>query len=141
MQTLQYHWHHVREKIKPQGEGGAAATTVASGRGDTERRTGPGGRKPEMAEGAMGMGTGASPRMPGMGGQRAAMGGKPGSMPMVGPGPMGAGMMGPGKLISQKEDEEEADMNLVELAVYGLASIYENPQKPASAVVDANAPK
>jgi|GEM_PF-5149000 len=142
MQTLQYHWHHVREKIKPQGEGGAA-TAVASGRGDTERRTGGGpGRKPEMPEGSMGM------RMPGMGGLRTGMAGKPGmpGMPMVGPGPMGgmggmAGMMGPGKLISQKEDEEEADMNLVELAVYGLASIYENPLKPATAAVDANAPK
>jgi hypothetical protein len=68
-------------------------------------------------------------------------------MSMMGPGPMGgmgagmAGMMGPGKLISQKEDEDEADMNLVELSVYGLASIYENPLKPATAAADATAPK
>jgi hypothetical protein len=142
MQTLQYHWHHVREKIKPQGEGGAAATTVASGRGDTERRTPTPGRKPaDPGEATMGM------RGPPMGGQGAAMRGGKGSMPMVGPGPMGgmgagmAGMMGPGRVITQKEDEDEADMNLVELSVYGLASIYENPLKPATAAADATAPK
>ncbi len=140
MQTLQYHWHHVREKIKPPGEGGAAATTVASGRGDTERRTPAPGRKPaDPGEATMGT------RMPDLGGQAGGMRGKPGSMPMVGPGPMGAGMgagmMGPGRMITQKEDEDEADMNLVELSVYGLASIYENPLKPATAAADANAPK
>jgi hypothetical protein len=140
MQTLQYHWHHVREKIKPAGEGGAAAPTVASGRGDTERRNVPApSRKPaDPGEAMVGMGG------PGMGGRASGVRGKTG-MPMVGPGPMGmgAGMagMGQGKLISQpsKEDEDEADMNLVELAVYGLASIYENPLKPATASADANA--
>jgi hypothetical protein len=139
MQTLQYHWHHVREKIKPQGEGGAAM--VASGRGDADRRTGPApGRKPvDMGEGGMGMNM-PGMRMPGMSGPAGGMRGNKG--PMMGPGPMGTGgMMGPGKQINQKEDEDEAEMNLVELSVYGLASIYENPMKPATAATDTNAPK
>ena len=76
-------------------------------------------------------------QMPG-GGLNERMRGK-GGMPMVGAGP--GMMMGGGRLITQNEDQEEADMNLVELAVYGLASIYESPAKPTAATADATAPK
>ena len=35
-----------------------------------------------------------------------------------------------GRSMTETEDEDDAEMNLVELAVYGLASVYENPAKP-----------
>ena len=129
IQTLQCHWHHIREKIKPQSETVTAAESEKGGKGNPAAAKRPPADKGEAIMGMQMPGGNPNERMRGRGG-----------MPMMGAGP---GMtMGGGRLITQQnEDQEEADMNLVELAVYGLASIYENPAKPAAATADATAPK
>jgi len=121
-QTLQYHWHHVREKIKPQSEqvaGGpgaerkGGANAGEANMGGARGGPGRGGMKEEMGGMIMGrMMSGLSGRMRG------------------GAGGFTPGGTGLGKSMTETEDEDDAEMNLVELAVYGLASVYENPAKP-----------
>ena len=73
-----------------------------------------------MMRGYMGMGRG---QMSGMG--MGSFGGQPGSL-------------GPTRTATLGDEEEEAEMNLVELAVYGIASLYERyPPKPEAAPTPA----
>jgi hypothetical protein len=116
IQVLQCHWHHTREKIKPQSE---STGTVA----DKGRKTG--GARP--AQGGKSMGelgmAGFAGRGGMMGGMMMGQAGMPGTMP--------GGFAGPGNLNRGDEDEEEAEATLVEVSVYGLASLYSKfPPKP-----------
>jgi hypothetical protein len=118
IQVLQCHWHHTREKIKPQSEG---TGTVADKGAKTGGTRPPGGKVP--GEGTMG-------GM--MAGQGRMMGGMAGMMGMKGmTGMMPGGISGLANLNRGQEDEEEAEATLVEVSVYGLGSIYSKfPPKP-----------
>jgi hypothetical protein len=159
IQILQVHWRHTHEKIKPEVKEDEAPPSAG---GDKQ---GPSGmpqfrlqqslpQMPSMPGGGMGMGG-----MPGMKGRRQDRGGLGGggggkAPPMMGrfPGGMGTpitgmpgtrmpGMQMPGSMASPGEGESDEPTNLVELAVYGLASLYERyPAKPEAPPADANAP-
>jgi hypothetical protein len=149
IQLLQFHWHHLRgERLQPPAEESpeepsrAVASTPGvprPGIGVPGMPPGGGGWREQMqqqsgmmnrkmgamlqASGGSGVPPGFPRRMTGFGGA-GAMGGPLQRIP-GGPGFTGT----PGT-----EEEEEAEMNLVEVAVYGLASLYEKyPPKPAAA--------
>jgi hypothetical protein len=139
IQTLQTHWAHTREKIRP-------APTESSESGDRTKpgsAGGMGGEFPMMPGANPGynrmraqMGTMMSGMMSGMKGMMMSgrgdmMAGKGGARTQAQL--QGAGALGGtfGANPSGGEDEEEAEMNLVELATYGVASLYERyPPKP-----------
>jgi hypothetical protein len=156
IQITQYHWQHCRDRMNPrlmeeenqqyvpgQFNPGPIARERSSGMGA------PGG----MMLGGRNVRYGVRADYPGGGGRSAMRPGAPGvpmvpsggRMPMAGgPGPMrpptGPGMgrpfsSGPGSV--SEEDEEQEDLNLLEVAVYGLASLYERyppaPKKPEAA--------
>lgn len=157
IQTTQFHLQHFRENIRPAESssdggtgpagpgsppmgsggskfGGSAGRGLPSMPGDDggadDRHRMSGGRPsagrptaPSMGGsgmGGMGQSKGMGMGMPGM--RPPGLGGYPG-MPSIG----GSG----GPTYSSDEDQEE-EMNLVELAVYGIASLYERfpPKKP-----------
>jgi hypothetical protein len=130
IQTTQYHWTHTRERIAPTVNGELAPTPPSTKPGSTPFIT-PRGRP----------GTGGPLRPPfGGGGDMelggsSARGGRRGSdyMPPPPPGERRGGEEGPGGPLptpSQTAEGEE-EMNLVEVAVYGIASLYERyPPKP-----------
>ena len=126
IQVLQCHWHHTRDKIKPQSE---STGTVADKGGKT------GGTRP--AQGGKNMGELGMAGFAGRGGIMGRMmgAGTPGMM-------MPGGISGLGNLNRGEEDEEEAEATLVEVSVYGLASIYSKfPPKPEETGSTAQAPK
>jgi hypothetical protein len=141
IQTTQYHWQHCREKIAP----AQAEEAVATG-----TRPRPGGifNPPVMSK----PGPGARPPfgtdMEGMGGRRRPGGGVP--IPSLPPGMKGGGsdgrgstegdVPGPGGFTVSPATEAEEELNLVEVAVYGIASLYERyPPKPPPQTTEASA--
>jgi hypothetical protein len=156
VQTTQVHWQHTFESIKPimneYGEtagdsdrpGGMVGTRPGmgfAGSPDGGERRGPAGApmpggirggQMGMAPGGMGMGMGPG----GLGGRgRMAAGGSYRGMNLGGgmPGDMDfSGMPGSGMGMSGYPEDGEVDTsNLVELSVYGIASLYERyPPKP-----------
>jgi hypothetical protein len=158
IQTTQVHWQHMRDSIKPPVEGssgggpGVPGGPAASG----GIRPGGGGAGPDDdarmgSGGGAGLGggkfrPGSSAAMPGSPGPGMAPGRPlmpgmppmmPGTMPSVPGGGIPGGMPGLG---SGAEDHED-DMNLVELAIYGVASLYERyPPKKDQAAPEATTP-
>src|SRR5262249_9453316 len=132
IQVLQCHWHHTREKIKP----GSESTSTASaekGKAGTSRTP----NKFQMSGPELGMGMGGTNPMS-RGGIMASMKGamKGGGMMMM-PGTF----PGMGNVPSGAEEEEEAETSLVEVAVYGLASLYSKfPPRPEGSGEVAAAP-
>jgi hypothetical protein len=157
IQITQYHWQHCREHMNPSNM--EETPPYAPGGGTRERTAIPG----PMSSGPTrsGQGTIAGQRYgvnnpallkggPGGGERSGRMPGPPPSGRMSGPGPIGPqrpygpssgpfnrGPTSPGAL-SEEEDEQE-DLNLLEVAVYGLASLYERyppalkaPEQPAT---------
>ena len=143
VQITQVQLQHA-EGIRP----GASGDALAGGPGGMPGMMGPGG-----------LGRGGDPDAPAGPGAAGALG--PGAMQpgmggpgMAGPGMMGPGMAGPGMMGPGMPGMggapgfgyEEADPNLVEMAVYGIASLYERfpPKPPADAAAtpaaDAAAP-
>jgi hypothetical protein len=144
IQLLQFHWHHLRdEKIMPPaeestGEGGTQPAPAARAPGTVPGvQPGQGGsaqmgqkmvqmmqmgqNRSKMMQGAQMQAGQTMPR--GFLGRK--MGGGMGSMGMGGlmaqRGMMASGLGG----MPATEEEEETEMDLVEVAVYGLASLYE----------------
>lgn len=113
IQTTQAHWQRSYDNLQPRGDDGAAT----AGQGDMPGSPPGGGRRPPP-DAATDTGDGDSP-----GGRR--MPRLPPNMMMPGTG-MGSGTFGMSSLM-----EEEEPMNLVEITIYGIASLYERyPPKP-----------
>jgi hypothetical protein len=153
IQITQYHWQHCRERmnptlnegspqyanVAPPGQrasmgGSVPGTTVTGG---VRKVYGPdAGGRPRGGERDAGRGVpGPQPRGPGGYGPNPNLGRSP-----AGPGPgmpssRSVPFSGPG---ITSEDEEQEDLNLLEVAVYGLASLYERyppaPKKPEPSV-------
>jgi len=131
IQTLQCHWHHTREKIKPGGESTSTASAEKGKAGSSRVSNKFLNTGPELG---MGMG-GMNPMNRGGIMGRMAGGMKGGGMMMPGNFP------GMGNVPGGGEEEEEAETSLVEVAVYGLASLYSKfPPKPEAAPEVAAAP-
>lgn len=154
IQITQYHWHHCRDRMNPQiynNEGGPQYAPSAPGgfmaRGGLPS-SGP-SRGPGMVIGGRSVSYGVRADYPGRGGSSATRPGAPGvpynapgrpipagagpprpvAMPSAGRAPIPSGPVGPG--VMPEEDQEQEDLNLLEVAVYGLASLYERyPPKP-----------
>jgi hypothetical protein len=163
VQTTQVHWQHLRDNIKPTGDVGGSpgagpgvGTLMPGGMrpGDTgtpdseddARGSRSGGGK-FGGRGAAGMGMPGLPNMPpGMQGGRTFPGMPPGGPGMMVPGMPGMMLPGMGSRgflgTAGMGEEAEDDMNLVELAVYGIASLYERfpPKKEQAAPADPAAP-
>jgi hypothetical protein len=150
IQTLQCHWHHTKEKIKPTATDSSSGPAPVAGGGKPQPAGGfpglpgmpPGGRGGNKFSGMMGAG-GAGGMGMGMG---MGMGGAGGRNPMLSMLGGGQGVRAPGGLpggmggfnpLAGGEEEEEAETNLVELAVYGLASLYERYPPKDQAVAAA----
>lgn len=126
IQTTQVHWDRSYENVRPPEEAATMETAGGStpgmgGRGatgDTGSSEGPGGGRGMASGGGRAMGGGKA-------GGFGSMGGGPGGG-YPGLGGMGSGM---GSLLNM---EEEEDMNLVEMSLYGIASLYEKypPKAP-----------
>jgi hypothetical protein len=154
IQITQYHWQHCREPMNPRNAGDETPPPFIPG-GGREPRAGPGfvpspGRSPPGTIGGqkyaannplLGRG-GASGFVPGMRPRGPAYGPpRPHATGVGAPGPIRSGPIGgpgfrpatPG--ITGDQEEEQEDLNLLEVAVYGLASLYERyppaPPKPA----------
>jgi hypothetical protein len=158
IQILQYHWHHCRDPMNPRLNDNEGTPQVASSGGfrgvftPTPATTRPGtplasgrpygvnnpllrggGERSGPRPGGPGVpySSGPTGRMPGGPGPAGMM--RPGVGPVPGMRPTSPGSSGPG-IISEGEEEQE-DLNLLEVAVYGLASLYERyppaPPKPA----------
>jgi hypothetical protein len=153
IQTTQVHWQHLRENIKPSSEQSAPSTGPGSGvrpsgpmvgggvrpgggEPDDDTRSGAGIR-PGGPGGKFGAGRFGPPGYPGVSMPGMMPGRMPGTyMPSM-PGMPSGGYPGMG---GTSEDQEE-DLNLVELAVYGVASLYERyPPKKEQAAPDATTP-
>ena len=144
IQTTQVHWQHLPTgAVKPPLSEGEGDPTVAAGSegprpAGYSPAAGPGGGGRPMAGSGLkpppGSGLSAPPR-PGEGGSGRPMGGGSGAPPrgVMSPRPMG-GAFGPAGGAGAAPTEEEDDPNLVELAVYGIASLYERypPKAPAA---------
>lgn len=144
IQTLQVHWNHCRERIRPEVD--EEDLNVSPSRGKTGEKIAPpvnrnfqlpaapkGGMAPGAAMmGAMGMAGQAGGK--GIGGKGAMEpgGGPPASALMMRPGMAQGGMLpGMGTASASHAASDDEEMKLVELAVYGLASLYERyPPKP-----------
>jgi hypothetical protein len=143
IQVTQVAFNHVRGIMPPSPDdpnpqqpgmerpGGFGRGGLPGGRGDMgDRGPGPGGRK----------GMGGSAPSAGEGSSRPPRGG----MPSMGPGGMPGGFPGgfpglPGMSAQLIQDED--DPNLVELSIYGIATLYERyPPKPPDPSADANKP-
>jgi hypothetical protein len=147
IQITQYHWQHCRDRMNPslnepenfqyvpgQLSSGPMARGERPSSGMPRGATSIGGRNVQYGvrsdyPGPGGRGSGVRPGAPGVpfapSGGRMPMAGGPGP---VRPGPSVPGMgrslsSGPGTV--SEEDEEQEDLNLLEVAVYGLASLYE----------------
>jgi hypothetical protein len=141
IQLLQFHWHHLRgEKIQPPAQESSEASPQPT---NTPRLPGmPGGFVPGASPGSTQQ---MMQRQGGMmnkqmGAMMKGMMGGTGMRQGGGAGGMGMGLFGQRPLASGPsgtpgtEEEEEAEMDLVEVAVYGLASLYERyPPKSATA--------
>jgi hypothetical protein len=143
IETLQMHWNHIREKIKPEPKESPGATNkpppVAGNLPQMPnfRPGSPGGGGKMMGMGAMG---GGDMAMNAQAMMRGYMGMGRGQMSGMGMGSFGGqpGSLGPTRTATLGDEEEEAEMNLVELAVYGIASLYERyPPKPEAAPTPA----
>jgi hypothetical protein len=147
IQTLQIHWNHSRDKIKPALAEVDPATNTgkkAAGSAQTPRpganQPSPMGNFPGKRQDMMNMGRGMT------GSQTRPPGAPTGGQNKLGSG-FGLGSFGPGGFgrqitagrsaapgASTTASEEEEPMNLVSLSVYGLATLYERfPPKPESA--------
>jgi hypothetical protein len=169
IQTTQYHWAHFKDKIKPNfddeaGPGaepreGAGPLAMGGRRG--AKRPGGGGGDDAMGGGAGYPGLGGDrppprpdrPGRPGFGPGSSPFGGGPAS-PVGGVAGGGFGGKRPGAgtfpsfgqqsgagLTEQSEDEE--DLSLVEVAIYGIAAIYERyppRETPATPPADPSNP-
>jgi hypothetical protein len=130
IQTTLINAQHFRENIKPREEGGPVGGGVpGSASGEPQPR-------PPTAVGGPGSGPrGGGMGITGIGGIQAPGGGSMGGPPRgygqgTMPGLQMPGYMGQPGMMGQRPTDEEEDMNLVELAVYGIASLYERfPQK------------
>lgn len=125
IQTTQVHWDRCYENIRPPEEA-SSVENVAGGSPGTGGMTGTGGMGGRgLGSSDTGDGPGAGRGMPGGGMGSRGMMGSGGGYP--GFGGMGSGM---GSLVNM---EEEDDMSLVEMALYGIASLYEKyPPKPTA---------
>jgi hypothetical protein len=168
IQITQYHWHHCRDRMNPQlysNEGGPPV--ASSGPSFMNRERGPAisssTRGPGMMIGGRSVTYGVRSDYPGPGGgSRATRPGGPGvpynagGRPTpAGPGPMRSGPMVPsggrtpimpgsyGSGAVSEEDQEQEDLNLLEVAVYGLASLYERfpPKPPEQAPAEEKKPE
>jgi hypothetical protein len=155
IQILQYHWHHCRDRMNPQfneSEGSPQFAPSSGFRGGftpTPTITRPGtpmaGGKPYGVNnpalrggGERGATRPGGPGVPYSSGPPGRMPGPPGPIRTGGPSGPVPGMrpsFGPAGLGSAPEgDEEQEDLNLLEVAVYGLASLYERyPPQPKAA--------
>jgi hypothetical protein len=155
IETQQMHWHHIREKIKPdvkESSGppavGKTQPTPTAG-GPTGNKFAPGQTMPQGMYGGNMMDRMRQNMMAGSNSVTMPMGGPAGIRRQLGGGPLQGGKSpflgtttGTNVATMVAQEEEEAEMNLVELAVYGVASLYERyPAKPpAVAVADAGNP-
>jgi hypothetical protein len=153
IQTTQVHWRHFRDSIKPPelaATSGAGPSGMGPGMGPAGSSDGP--ARPGRTPGSPAPPRGEDDRppsrpgrpMPSMGGGMQmpsspgpGMGGMPGvpRMPMFPSMPGGGMSMLPGGSArpGAGAEFEEEDPNLVELVVYGIASLYEKyPPKPAT---------
>jgi hypothetical protein len=137
MWTTQVHWRHVSGVTAPDAGSLASGSPAGSGSRDDEGKPmgpgfGPGFGKPPGLGGPgphMGGSSGGLPPTFGSG-----FGKPPPGYPGTGPGPMGGGASDPGNAGALSQE----DPNLVELAVYAIASLYEQP--PAEKKDPAAAP-
>jgi hypothetical protein len=153
IETTQYHWTHIREKIRPQEQQETASNrpTTGSPAPGVAPGVAPGGNKftgnrgGPMTPGSPPGGSGSGSFNPGMMGGLAPnpmmmMRGQMPGMPPVqsrasGPGIRigGSRPLGGGLTTSHEEAEEDEETNLVEVSVYGIAALYERfPAKPPS---------
>jgi hypothetical protein len=166
IQVTQCHWQVFRDKIAPPSEetspGGTGPAVGKSGMAGTTPGTtmgmrGSRGRRGEdEARGAMGNNMyrgGGAGKLSGLGGgtmlgSMGASGMKlpPGLGSKLGMGGLsmgGAGMPGGGSQFGASDGEAEENLNLLEVAIYGVASIYEKyppkPITPPDATADAAA--
>jgi hypothetical protein len=155
IQVTQYHWHHCRDHMNPQlnEEGPQSTPSTPSFMGRERTVVGPSAGGPGMMIGGRRVAYGVRADYPGGG---RVPGVRPGSptaynMPRRIPGGPGPGPIRPGPQMAMpsagrmpvigapygssgvsEDDQEQEDLNLVEVAVYGLASLYERyPPKPA----------
>jgi hypothetical protein len=162
IQVNQVHWQHCREPMNPNQNEGQFTPSAPTAPVAGPRTMGPGGptsgstmiagqkvpygaNNPALSRGERDRG-----RMPGPGGPqplpRGAMGGPVGGRPTPGAGPGMNVMRGPGASLTPTEGEEQEDLNLLEVAVYGLASLYERyppapkPAEGASSTPDDKQP-
>jgi hypothetical protein len=150
IQVTQCHWQVCRDKMAPlspdsaptaPGVPGRIAAGAAGGKMMGGMRGGKGGdddggRINQMFRGARGPGGpgGAGGKMSFPGGGMIMPGGPPGNMGGL-MSRLGVGLGGPGGVRGQfggiSDDDEEENLNLLEVAVYGVASLYERfPPKP-----------
>jgi hypothetical protein len=161
IQTLQIHWNHSRDKIKPSGEEDPDTNTNKRSATAAQPTRPTGVNQPPMPPSGMGT-LGRRPDMGGMGremGRGMGGGGRQGQMGKLGGGfGFGGGFGGPGgsgfgKQVTASRaavpgtsatsaSEEDEPMTLVELSVYGLATLYERfPGKPEAPAEGAAAAK
>ncbi|CAN5605700.1 hypothetical protein BH10PLA2_BH10PLA2_18970 [soil metagenome] len=146
VQVTQCHWQVCHDKLTPTTEESVGTPSSGTGSGKLGGMAGmagigggvgqgPGGgmgRRGRDEDGRNGMYRGGGKNM-NMGGQMVGpiggAGNRPGSL--GGPGRLGMGGAGMG---AGSEGEEELSMNLLEVSVYGIASLYEKfpPAKPAA---------
>jgi hypothetical protein len=136
IQTTQVHWVHYRNKLQPKIEEEPSLNNKAT-KSARMKNTGPAGKKdaPKIfrsTQGLPGGGTDAE-------GDLLGMGAVPGPTTQES---LGAGNLGPAGFYGAragpqyrgaKKDDDEEDMNLVEVAVYGIASLYERPRTASAA--------
>jgi hypothetical protein len=152
IQVNQYHWHHCRDRMRPQlDEEGTPQPAPSSGSRERVFNPPPSTRSAPMAGGRpYGVNNPALLGTRG-GGERGATRPPPGPAYLSGPpGPPRGMAAGPGPTMPRglqpgmrapaypssgpgtisEGDEEEEDLNLLEVAVYGLASLYERYPPP-----------
>ncbi|HLJ92409.1 MAG TPA: hypothetical protein VKU02_04370 [Gemmataceae bacterium] len=150
IQVTQYHWQHCRDHMNPNVNEGGPQFSPSSPTGPRASMPTPGATMPPGASlaggrridynaknplgGAPARGERDRSRPPGPAGPqpRLSAAGPSGPMPRSG---MGANIIrGSGAGSVASEDEEQEDLNLLEVAVYGLASLYERyPPAPKPA--------
>jgi len=156
IQTVQAHWQRAHENLEPPEQG--SEVTSAQGGGDRPampssmgspgsmgRPGGSGKRLGGMGMGGGGMGMPAPPRGESGGGgdprrRGYGSGGNYGGMPRM-PGAPGSSFPGmrPDGLTGGTGEAEEEELSLVELSIYGIASLYERypPRTPPAEAGDA----